>query len=583
MALGTPTAAAVSYSASGGTSVAPAYPSGLAAGDVIVMFVGQKPSTANGGTVTTPTGWTLQDSLTGAGGYGTTLGADTGNTNLYVYTKDTVTGSETGTLSVTLGTNGVCWAFMIRVPVGNGTVSYGSADGQRTTTPTSPMSIALTNGASATNFQAGDLALWAMCIPTDVTTPSQFSAESITATGATFGTAVEFNEPDSTTGNDIGGYSAYASVTSGSSTTAPTVTATLAGTLTNVRGPVVLLRVRETAPPTQGLTQSARVDNTNTIYSATVTQSAPVTTLTQTARLDSVNAFYSATIGRGEVNLTPSQYNNTNTIYTATVSPAVWNLAPSRINSTNTFYSATVGRGTVNLAPIKLVNLNIFHTPTVSKGAANLQPARFNNSNTFYLLHITQDAWVINQHTRLDNVNTFYSPSISSGHVTLSPARYNNSSSFYPLTVTNGSYVINQHVRFDNTNTFYPLNLEEGLFALHQTSTFINQNSFFSPSVSGGSISGFKTVRRRKGLRPAIPIDWEQPEKIVSLDAKVSLAAIKQTAILNQISATGEVIIDAAIRLSCFSTQHSVADISARSSWNDPTDDELIAIFELIA
>lgn len=249
MAFGTPVVGTTAYSASAGTSVAPAYPSGILATDQLILVVGQKPSTANGGTVTTPTGWTLRDSLTAAGGYGTTLGADTGNTNLFVYTKNTVTAGQTGTQTVTLGTNGVSWAFIVRVPTSGGAITYGTADGQRTTTPTSPMSIALTNGASATNFQAGDFAFWAMCIPTDVTTPSQFSAQSISATGVTFNTAVELNEPDSTTGNDIGGYSAWATVASGSSTTAPTVTTTLAGTLTNVRGPVVLLRLNEAAPP----------------------------------------------------------------------------------------------------------------------------------------------------------------------------------------------------------------------------------------------------------------------------------------------------------------------------------------------
>ena len=437
MALGTPTAAAVAYSAASGTSVAPAYPTGLVADDVIVMFVGQKPTTANGGTVTTPTGWTLQDSLTAAGGYGTTTGADVGNTNLFVYTKNTVTGSETGSLTVTVGDNNVCWAFMIRVPVGNGTVSYGSADGQRTTTPTSPMSIALTNGTSATNFQAGDLALWAMCIPTDVTTPSQFSAESITATGATFGTAVEFNEPDSTTGNDIGGYSAYASVSSGSSTTAPTVTATLAGTLTNVRGPVVLLRVRETPPPTQGITQSARVNNANTFYSPTVTQKAPTQTLTQTA-----------------------QYSNS-----------------------NVFYAPTVSRGAVNLSPIKVINLNVFYTPTITRGTANIAPSLYSNTNTFYSLTVTKNAWVINQHTRLDNTNTFYSATVSPGGVTLAPARYNNTNVFYPPFVTQGSYVIYQHTRFDNANTFYPLNIEQGAFDLHQVERLDNLSVFYSPTV----------------------------------------------------------------------------------------------------
>jgi len=246
VALGTPVAAAAAYSASAGTTVAPAYPAGILASDVVLLFVGQKPTTTTGGTVTTPSGWTLRDELTGAGGY-TAQGADTGNTNLRVYSWNTPVAGQTGTLTVTIGGNDVTWAFMVRIPKGAGAAEFGSADGQRTTTPTSPMSIALTNGATATNFQTGDRAIWAMCIPTDVQTPSQFSAQSITATGATFGTATELNEPDSQTGNDIGGYSAWAAVTAGSSTTAPTVTATLAGTLTNVRGPVVLLRVREAA------------------------------------------------------------------------------------------------------------------------------------------------------------------------------------------------------------------------------------------------------------------------------------------------------------------------------------------------
>lgn len=249
MALGTPVAGAAAYSAASGTSVAPAYPAGILTTDVVLLFVGQKPSTANGGTVTTPTGWTLRDELLAAGGYGTTIGADVGNTNLRVYSWDSPVAGQTGTLSITLAANSVSWAFIVRIPTGGGSISYGTADGQRTTTPTSPMSIALTNGATATDFAAGDKAIWAMCIPTDVQTPSQFSAQSITATGATFATATELNEPDSGNGNDIGGYSAYAHVDSGSSTTAPTVTSTLTGTLTNVRGPVVLLRVRETIVP----------------------------------------------------------------------------------------------------------------------------------------------------------------------------------------------------------------------------------------------------------------------------------------------------------------------------------------------
>lgn len=213
MALGTPVAAAAAYNAAaGGTTVTPAYPAGILATDIVLLFVGQKPTTANGGTVTTPTGWTLREELLAAGGYGVTLGADTGNTNLRVYSWNTPVAGQTGNLTVTLADNNISWAFMVRVPTGGGAAQYGSADGQRTTAPTVNVAfaVALTNGASATDFQTGDRAIWAMCIPSDVTTPAQFSAQSITATGATFGAATELNEPDSGTGNDIGGYSAWA-------------------------------------------------------------------------------------------------------------------------------------------------------------------------------------------------------------------------------------------------------------------------------------------------------------------------------------------------------------------------------------
>lgn len=247
MALGTPVAAAAAYSAINGTSVSPAYPAGILATDVVLLVVGQKPSTANGGTVTTPAGWTLREELTAAGGYGTTLGADTGNTNLRIYSWNTPVAGQTGNLTVTIGTNNVSWAFMVRIPTDGGTIVYGSADGSRTTAPTSgtPYTVTLTNGATATDLKAGDRAVWAMCIPTDVLAGAGFSAHTITATGTTFGTPTELNEPSSGTGNDIGGYSVWVAATAGSSTVAPTIGATATGTVTNVRGPIALVRVRE--------------------------------------------------------------------------------------------------------------------------------------------------------------------------------------------------------------------------------------------------------------------------------------------------------------------------------------------------
>lgn len=253
MPLGTPTDNGAAYS--GTTTVAPLYPTGIAANDVVLLIIGQKPSTANGGTVTTPAGWTLRESITGQGGYGTTLGADTGNTNLFIYSKDTVTGTETGTLTVTVGTNNVCWAVIVRIPTAGpgATFSYGTADGSRATAPTSgtAFTVTLTNGTTAPNLQAGDMAIWAMCIPTDVLTAG-FTVPTLTSTGTTFGTGVKLEEPDDGTNNDIGGYVAYAAATAGTSTAAPTVGITATGTVTNVRGPIALIRVRETLPTITG-------------------------------------------------------------------------------------------------------------------------------------------------------------------------------------------------------------------------------------------------------------------------------------------------------------------------------------------
>lgn len=255
MALGTPTNNGAAYSAAGGTTVAPLFPTGIVANDVLLLFVGQKPNAANGGTVTTPTGWTLRESLTGAGGYGATLGADTGNTNLFVYTKDTVAGTETGSLTVTVGANDVCWSTILRIPTfgAGATFAYGTADGSRTTAPTSgtAFTVTLTNGVTAPNIASGDMTVWAMCIPTDVNV-NGFSAPTITSTGTTFGTAVELVEPNNGNGNDIGGYVAYAAATAGTSSVAPTVGVTATGTVTNYRGPIALVRVRETLPARTG-------------------------------------------------------------------------------------------------------------------------------------------------------------------------------------------------------------------------------------------------------------------------------------------------------------------------------------------
>lgn len=235
----------IAYSSSGGTSVAPSYPSGITTNSGLVLVVGQKPSTANSGTCTTPSGWTLVGGSGWEGGYGATLGADTGNTKVYVFTKDTVTGSESGTLSVTVGTNNVCWAQILRVQ-SDIPVTWSAAVGFGGDSSGGNVSVTASSDPGVT---VGDFVIGGMCIPTDVTTPAQFSAEAFTQTGVTYNTAVEISEPDSTTGNDIGGFLCYATIASGTSSAAPVLTATAGGTTTNVRGPGFILRLRGTYIP----------------------------------------------------------------------------------------------------------------------------------------------------------------------------------------------------------------------------------------------------------------------------------------------------------------------------------------------
>ena len=71
------TAGAVAY---GSTSVAPAYPSGITAGDMLVLLVGTKPASA---TITTSDGsWIDTTDYSGTSG---TNGVDTGPTKNCMY------------------------------------------------------------------------------------------------------------------------------------------------------------------------------------------------------------------------------------------------------------------------------------------------------------------------------------------------------------------------------------------------------------------------------------------------------------------------------------------------------------------
>ncbi len=102
----------------GATSLAlPWCGAGSVAGNVLTLVsVALKPGTANLGSVATPAGWTLVDNHIG-GGYGATLGTDTGNTRIYVFSK-AADNTAAGNLTITItpdGASGVASATMGRL------------------------------------------------------------------------------------------------------------------------------------------------------------------------------------------------------------------------------------------------------------------------------------------------------------------------------------------------------------------------------------------------------------------------------------------------------------------------------------
>lgn len=174
------------------------------------------------------------------------------------------------------------------------------------------------------------------------------------------------------------------------------------------------------------LTQSARFDNSNTFYSATV--SPGEVALTQSSRFDNSNAFYAATVS-GEVTVTQSaRFDNAQSFYSATVSVDGGLVQSSRFDNSNTFYSHTITVDPLLTQSARFDNSNTFYNHTLTYDQALTQSARFDNSNTFYSHSVFYDQALV-QSARFDNTNLFYSPSI---HLNLV-----------------------QSSRFDNTNTFY--------------------------------------------------------------------------------------------------------------------------------
>lgn len=225
----------------GTTSVTPGIPVSLVAGNLLFLVVINKyPNNAP----TTPSGWTL----VGQSSAGTTVDAvDSGHVYCTVWYKIS-DGTESGTVTVTVtsgnATKGLILQYSLTVGDGWGIspVSVGSFTGATTAWSAT--------GDIDPGLIAGDRLVVFSGINTDNYT---FTAESVTASGVTFGTNAERNDTGTSSGDDCGMLITDHAVTAGPSSGVPTFVATASGSVaaTAPAGPSLFVRIRD-VPPISG-------------------------------------------------------------------------------------------------------------------------------------------------------------------------------------------------------------------------------------------------------------------------------------------------------------------------------------------
>jgi hypothetical protein len=218
------------------------YPTGITAGDALVLTRAAKSETT---AFITPFGWTPLDDRTGGTGV---LGNDTGQLRLARYWKQ-ADGTETGNLTVdtTPATVDVQMGVICRYTKAAGaTWSLAASGGSDSTTGTDWSVTAATNPG----ITAGDLLEVVLAWPTDAT--RTWTAEVLAATGATIsGLMVPLTSGLTALGADMAVRAHLYQCTAGPATAAPVYTATV-NSATNIAGPTSVVRLREVFTSSSG-------------------------------------------------------------------------------------------------------------------------------------------------------------------------------------------------------------------------------------------------------------------------------------------------------------------------------------------
>jgi hypothetical protein len=228
-------------SSSGTTSCTPAYPTGISASTSEIFAIVTGRSSVANTEFTAPAGWTGLGALESGTG---TYGADTGTRRVCFFRKDTVTGSESGTVtfSFAAGNNtSTIGATIFRVVKTSGfTVTLETATGADTTNGTAYSATA----SSTLSFATGDLLMIGVAQNIDTGT---VSSAAVAATGVTFGTLATWVSMAVGNGNDHRRMLFTAAVTNAATTVEPVFSYTISAAGS---GPTAFVLLTETATDT---------------------------------------------------------------------------------------------------------------------------------------------------------------------------------------------------------------------------------------------------------------------------------------------------------------------------------------------
>lgn len=228
--------ASIAATAESATSVAADYPASIAANDLLLYFVGSKNNTSSHGV---PSGFTLLDNDTA--GIGSESTGDTGSVVASVFDKD-ATGSESGTEACAITSGSVAQGFIARLTRSGGTgFDVVTTTARWTTNNTNPIGVTFDD---AIDFAVDDVVL--VFVGLNANTHTNVASPSFSATGITFGSATAQRFTSTSLGTDMSVSLHSAVVTAGSGSATPSFQATKS-TNSAGEGPLILVRIRETA------------------------------------------------------------------------------------------------------------------------------------------------------------------------------------------------------------------------------------------------------------------------------------------------------------------------------------------------